>query len=416
MILGLRGGSEALIDLLRTAMWCPRSSRHAVPVTTTLPDPLEDDQPRGRDCPRRPRFPTRRPPELRFRRAFRFKSSLAALWQVPRDHLEPDDPGPPVHLQPGGARHRVGAPRARHPDGRVHVPAGRVDGKIDTGGVWYPLFAYVGLLPWTFFSSSVSQGRDEPRRQPAAQQGLRAAARCSRSRDILGAIVNVLVRVDRARRALRHRRHAGPRRRRTGRSRSLVILLIFTTGVTLLIAGLTVYLRDMRHALPLSLQLGLFVTPIVYGAERDPDGVAQPVRRGEPARRRSSTGCGAASSTARRRVASYTIIAAVVSCIWLVGSFMLFKRLETGFADVSLREPSRVEHIWKRFRVDRGRRLLRDHVEPGDQRAAPARADGQPVALGAARHHLRDRARRVGRHRRRERRRASRRCSRSSPA
>ena len=34
-------------------------------------------------------------------------------------------------------------------------------------------------------------------------------------------------------------------------------------------------------------------------------------------------------------VASYTIIAAVVACLWLVGSFMLFKRLETGFADVS---------------------------------------------------------------------------------
>ena len=33
--------------------------------------------------------------------------------------------------------------------------------------------------------------------------------------------------------------------------------------------------------------------------------------------------------------ASYTIIAAVMSIVWLLGSFMLFKRLETGFADVS---------------------------------------------------------------------------------
>ena len=30
--------------------------------------------------------------------------------------------------------------------------------KIDTGGVPYPLFAYIGLLPWGFFSSSVSSG------------------------------------------------------------------------------------------------------------------------------------------------------------------------------------------------------------------------------------------------------------------
>ena len=33
--------------------------------------------------------------------------------------------------------------------------------------------------------------------------------------------------------------------------------------------------------------------------------------------------------------ASYTIIAAAVSVVWLLGSFMIFKRLETGFADVS---------------------------------------------------------------------------------
>jgi ABC-2 type transport system permease protein/lipopolysaccharide transport system permease protein len=33
--------------------------------------------------------------------------------------------------------------------------------------------------------------------------------------------------------------------------------------------------------------------------------------------------------------AGLTIIAAAVSVVWLIGSFLLFKRLETGFADVS---------------------------------------------------------------------------------
>ena len=31
-------------------------------------------------------------------------------------------------------------------------------GKINTGAIPYPLFAYVGLLPWSFFTSSVSSG------------------------------------------------------------------------------------------------------------------------------------------------------------------------------------------------------------------------------------------------------------------
>src|SRR5207248_5181691 len=30
--------------------------------------------------------------------------------------------------------------------------------KIATGGAPYPLFSYLGLLPWTFFSNSVSSG------------------------------------------------------------------------------------------------------------------------------------------------------------------------------------------------------------------------------------------------------------------
>ena len=30
--------------------------------------------------------------------------------------------------------------------------------RVDTGGVPYPLFAYLGLIPWTFFNSAVSTG------------------------------------------------------------------------------------------------------------------------------------------------------------------------------------------------------------------------------------------------------------------
>ena len=32
---------------------------------------------------------------------------------------------------------------------------------------------------------------------------------------------------------------------------------------------------------------------------------------------------------------TYTLVAAAASCVYLFGAFVLFKRLETGFADVS---------------------------------------------------------------------------------
>jgi ABC-type polysaccharide/polyol phosphate export permease len=112
------------------------------------------------------------------------------------------------------------------------------------------------------------------------------------------------------------------------------ILFLFTTGVTLFIAGLTVYLRDMRHALPLILQGGLILSPIIYGMDQIPESwrnvyvVVNPLAGVIDGMRRCIL-------YGEAPVASYTLIAAGMAILWLVGSFMLFKRLETGFADVS---------------------------------------------------------------------------------
>ena len=45
----------------------------------------------------------------------------------------------------------------------------------------------------------------------------------------------------------------------------LLVLLVFTVGLTLLVSSMLVYLRDLRLVLPLLLQLGLFLTPVAYG-------------------------------------------------------------------------------------------------------------------------------------------------------
>jgi ABC-2 type transport system permease protein/lipopolysaccharide transport system permease protein len=208
----------------------------------------------------------------------------------------------------------------------------RFGGKLDTGGVWYPIFLYVGLMPWTFFSGSVSSGGTSLIGNPLLNK-VYAPREVFPIAEILGTIVStlcasvaliVLFLID-------------------GRLPSvtsywaiplLAILGVFTLGVTLLVAGMTVYLRDMRHALPLALQLGLFLTPILYGLNKIPSEYRDVYAAVNPL---------AAIIDGTRRCllydqaprASYTLIAAAVSCVWLVGSFMIFKRLETGFADVS---------------------------------------------------------------------------------
>ena len=45
----------------------------------------------------------------------------------------------------------------------------------------------------------------------------------------------------------------------------LVLLVVYTVGLTLMVSAVLVYLRDLRLVLPLPLQLGLFLTPVAYG-------------------------------------------------------------------------------------------------------------------------------------------------------
>lgn len=209
---------------------------------------------------------------------------------------------------------------------------GRLGGAIDTGGVWYPIFAYVGILPWTFFANAVSGGGTSLVGNPllnkvyAPREVFPIAKIFSATVTLLCAAfaLAILFVID-------------------GRLPSvtfywtvplMVILLVFTFGITLFISGVTVYLRDMRHAIPLLLQLGLFLTPIIYGMDEIPEQWRKIYVAVNPV---------AAVIDGMRRCLLYnqipnlafTGIAAVAAVVWLLGAFLLFKRLETGFADVS---------------------------------------------------------------------------------
>ncbi len=114
----------------------------------------------------------------------------------------------------------------------------------------------------------------------------------------------------------------------------LGVQLAFTIGVTLIVSALVVYVRDIRQLLPMALQLGLFATPVGYGLEVIPrswwpwysalnplapviDGYRRTVLFGLSPR------------------IDLVAIAAVSSVVILVGGYLAFKRMETGFADVA---------------------------------------------------------------------------------
>ena len=273
------------------------------------------------------------PPEMRFRRAFALKTSGGALWRSRSIILSLTirDLRATYSQEVLGFAWAVLAPITLMVV--FTFLNDRLQGNgFETGGVWYPIFLYVGLLPWTFFSGSVSQGGTSLVNNPLLNK-VYAPREVFPISDIIGAIVNTLC-ASFALAILFLIDGTLPSATFYWVVPLILILLVFTTGVTLLVAGLTVYLRDMRHALPLGLQLGLFLTPILYGLNKIPSeyrgiySAVNPLAAIIDGLRR----CLLYDQAPR---ASYTIIAAVMACVWLLGSFILFKRLETGFADVS---------------------------------------------------------------------------------
>lgn len=138
--------------------------------------------------------------------------------------------------------------------------------KVDTGGAPYALFAYLGLLPWTFFSTSVSQGGQSlvmnnqlvnkvycPREVfPLASMAV-AAIDTLLATLVLGLLFAIT--------------GYAPMATSVWVPVLLLVQVAFTFGVTLIMSAVLVFLRDLRHVLPIILQLGLFATPVAYGMD-----------------------------------------------------------------------------------------------------------------------------------------------------
>jgi lipopolysaccharide transport system permease protein len=141
--------------------------------------------------------------------------------------------------------------------------------RVPSNDVPYPLFVYVGLMPWTFFASAVTTGGNSlvgsahlitkvyfPRLIiPGASVGARLL-------DFAIAFV-ILV--------------ALMIYYRVGLTKGIVMLpvlialtTLLATGVAVLTSALNVKYRDIGVALPVLIQLWMFVSPIVYPASLVP--------------------------------------------------------------------------------------------------------------------------------------------------
>jgi lipopolysaccharide transport system permease protein len=139
---------------------------------------------------------------------------------------------------------------------------GKVIG-VDTGNVPYPLFALAGLVPWSFFSSSLTSGVPSVVMSQAMISRLafpRSAIPLSTvglallDLGITSIVFLVFVLVTGAGLPLTALLAPG----------LLLIELGFVTGIVLFGSALNVFARDIRLIVPLLTQLWLFLTPVMY--------------------------------------------------------------------------------------------------------------------------------------------------------
>jgi ABC-type polysaccharide/polyol phosphate export permease len=207
---------------------------------------------------------------------------------------------------------------------------------VQTGDASYAVFTYLGLLTWTFFSTSISL---------ASQSLLSNAQLFNRvyfPREVfpLGAVAVAAVDSAVALLALGFLfvlTHTSPHVALV-HAPTLVVLLgvmyAWTIAVALMVATLVVYLRDLRHLLPLVLQVGIIATPVAYGFDAIPGHLRPWYSLANPL---------APVIDGFRRVLLYGAaprwdlvgLGALTAGVGLVAGYTLFKRLETGLADIA---------------------------------------------------------------------------------
>jgi lipopolysaccharide transport system permease protein len=196
----------------------------------------------------------------------------------------------------------------------------------------YPLFSYIGLLPWTFFATAVS----------FAVMSLIGSPHLIKNvyfpREILPIAAVLVALLDFAVASVALVVMLASYQVTINWSALYVIPLLFiqitfTTSVCLLLSAVTAIYRDIRFTVPLALQLGMFVTPILYPVSVVPEAVRVPYMLVNPMAvvvdgyRRALVGGQAPDLLS---LATALLGSAGVLCF----AYTYFKRLERSFADV----------------------------------------------------------------------------------
>ena len=204
-------------------------------------------------------------------------------------------------------------------------------GQMPSGGAPYPLFAYVALVPWFFFSNSVNSGtmslivyRNIVTKTYFPREIVPLAQVCSRLVDFAAAASLFIVLM------VFYGWPAG--KWALMAPLFFLLLLLFTTGVALGTSALNVFYRDVNPVVQIGLQLWLYLTPVAYPLAAVPQEY-RPLFLLNPL-----TGIveGLRAVVVFGREPDWLVVAvsSALTLLILTAALVLFKRTDKYFADV----------------------------------------------------------------------------------
>ena len=204
-------------------------------------------------------------------------------------------------------------------------------GKISSDRIPYPVFSYSGLVPWTFFATALSLSVNSVAANMSMVKKIYFPREVFPLAVILGCLVDFLIAG-----ALTGGLLAWYRIPVSAQFLWLPWLLTievtFLAGTALLVSAWNVFYRDVKYIVPIAVQLGLFVTPVIYSVTNVPEGL----------RRWYLLNPMAVVVDGIRRVlllgqppdVSWLLVSTAVVFAFACLSYRYFKRAEVKFADL----------------------------------------------------------------------------------
>jgi homopolymeric O-antigen transport system permease protein len=201
---------------------------------------------------------------------------------------------------------------------------------VHSDGSPYPLFAFAGLVPWTFFSNGVSTSSNSL----IANQQLVSKVYFPRVFIPLGSIAALFLDLGLSLIILflmMMRYHWTVTYRIAWLPVFVLAAFLAASGLGLALSALNVSFRDVKYAVPFIMQMGIFITPVIYPIRYIPEpwqtllgfnpmvGIVLGFRTallGSPAPR------------------TLIEISLAVSLLLFISGLLLFRRMERRFADL----------------------------------------------------------------------------------